>query len=160
MITFEDYVEDFMDMHIALMSEEQLADARKAYNQFVSDAPKRRTALSDKALEARKVAKFFGGMALVGTKRQKEWAEKIRADKLHGMTELQALQACDPTGLLKHSKFWIENRDRSGKEIGEFVELQKSLLKKYQAAYAEKDHDAVKRLADHYNELTTNWGFE
>lgn len=160
MITFEDYVEDFLDMHIALMSEQQLSDSRKAYNQFVSDAPKRRTSISDKALDARKVAKFFGGKALLGTKRQKEWAEKIRASKLDGMTELQALQACDPSGLLNHSKFWIENRDKSGKEIGEFVELQKSLLKKYQAAYAEKEHDAVKRLADQYNELTTKWGFE
>jgi len=30
-ISFEEYCEDFLDLHIALMSAEQLADAKKGY---------------------------------------------------------------------------------------------------------------------------------
>jgi hypothetical protein len=118
-----------------------------------------RTSLSDKALDARAVAKMFGGRALKGSKKQKEWAEKIRAEKLREMTDLQAVAACDPNGLLTHSKFWIENRDKSGKEIGEFVEQQKTLLAAYNEARNAGDAEKVARIAGQYNALTNKWGF-
>lgn len=115
--------------------------------------------LSEKAQAARGTAKFFGGKALKGTAKQKEWAEKIRAEKLASMTEDQAEMVCDPVGLLTNSKFWIENRTASGKDIGLFIEEQKAVLKQYRAAAAKEDREAVKALAERYNALTQKWGF-
>jgi hypothetical protein len=118
-----------------------------------------RQSIRPKSQAARDVAKFFGGRALKGTKKQKEWAEEIRAEKLGQMDEAQAMMAVDPNGLLTHSKFWIENRRAHGAKIGEFVQRQKALLKRYNAARDELDQEAVARIAAEYNELTSKWGF-
>lgn len=118
-----------------------------------------RRPLSTKAQDARAVAKLFGGRALKGTAKQKEWAEKIRATALQQMTPDQAEMAADPNGLLTSSKFWIENRQRAGKEIGAFVENQKALLKRYQSARIAQDAETVAALASEYNALTSRWGF-
>ena len=105
-------------------------------------------------------ARLFGGRALKGTSRQKEWAEKIRAEKLAQMTADQAEMACDPNGLLTHSKFWIENRTRSGSEIGAFVEEQKALLKQAKSLRAAGKSDEYAAAAARYNALTQSWGWE
>ena len=105
----------------------------------------------------RDVAKFFGGKALQGTKKQKEWAEKIRAEKLGQMTPEQALMACDPGGLLTHSKFWIENRKKSGSDIGAFVSEQKHMFDDFNSSNKEAER---RRIAERYNKLTESWGFE
>lgn len=110
-------------------------------------------------MAARNVAKMFGGKALKGTARQKEWAEKIRAAKITCMSEKNAIMACDPTGLMVSAKFWIENRDKDARAIGEFVEKQKALLAACRAAKKERNAEELARIAPIYNALTAQWGF-
>lgn len=118
-----------------------------------------RQTLSAKALDARAVAKAFGGKALTGTAKQKEWAEKIRAEKLASMTQDQAEMACDPSGLLTNSKFWIENRAAAASAIGAFVTDQKALLAQARALKAAGRADEYSRAAAQYNAMTAQWGF-
>lgn len=130
-----------------------------AFNYATGTPRAPRTTVSPKAQDARAVAKLFGGRALTGTARQKEWAEKIRAEKLAKMSQDQAEMACDPNGLLTEAKFWIENRSASGAEIGAFVQEQKALLQLAKslrdAGKADKYAEVVKR----YNALTARWGW-
>lgn len=116
-----------------------------------------RAVLSAKAQDARSIAKAFGGKALSGTQNRKEWAEKIRAAKVAEMTAEQAEMACDPNGLLTDSKFWIERRDRSGREIGEFVQQQKALLKVAKSLKAAGKAAEYAATAAQYNALTEAW---
>jgi hypothetical protein len=59
------------------------------------------------------VAKAFGGKALTGTAKQKEWANKIRADKLKQMAFTSAeFVAKHPAA--KSARFWIDNRNKRG----------------------------------------------
>lgn len=118
------------------------------------------TTLSKNALAARSAAKMFGGVALKGTARQVEWAEKIRLEKITDMTEKQALIACDPAGLMKGAKFWIENRDRSGRDVGEFAVEYRDLIEKYNNAKSAGDASTASETAAKYNALTLAWGFE
>jgi len=118
-----------------------------------------RTTLSARALDARAVAKAFGGKALKGTAKQKEWAEKIRAEKLAGMTQDQAEMACDPAGLLTNAKFWIEARGRAAADIGAFVMNQKGLLAQARALKAAGRAEEYADVAADYNNLTASWGF-
>lgn len=115
---------------------------------------------SEKTLKSRNIAKFFGGKALKGTARQVKWAEDIRAEKIQAMTEPQAVICCDPNGLMRHSKFWIDNRDKSSTDIGLFAEQYKNLLGKYQTAKSDMDKEAVSAIASEYNTLTEKWGIE
>ncbi len=54
-----------------------------------------RTALSAKTQDARALAKSFGGKALTGTVKQREWGEQIRAEKLKGMSAEARELICD-----------------------------------------------------------------
>jgi hypothetical protein len=109
-------------------------------------------------IDARNRAKFFGGQALTGTAQQVDWAEKIRAEKIRGMTAPQAVAACDPSSLLKSAKFWIENRDKSPEEIAQFVASSQALLAAYRLATETQDASGVRRIAEEYNALTATWG--
>jgi hypothetical protein len=156
-MTFEEYCSDIIGMDPYLMNEEQLLEARKGFYEMTHRAsakPARPATkpLSEKASTARATAKAFGGKALKGTAKQKEWAEKIRAEKLSGMTEEQAKMVSDPMGILGHSKFWIENRNATPSSIAEFVAEQKSLLAKY-------NETGDIYTAEKYNRLTKKWGF-
>ncbi len=123
--------------------------------------------ISARAMDARTVAKMFGGKALTGSAAQKEWGEKIRAEKIAGMTDDQAELACDPNGLGRSAHFWIENRTRAAHEIGQFFIEQKALLARAKAllARAKALRDAAiaeeyAALAAEYNAMTTAWGFK
>ncbi len=118
----------------------------------------------------REYARQFGGRALTGTAKQKEWAEKIRAEMLAGMNQDQAEMACDPKGLMKTAKAWIENRKRKPREIGEFVMEQKAMLRQFEAIKSLRDlcRDDERRkalqleleqIAEKYNALTKCFGF-
>jgi len=132
-----------------------------AYDPRVNYASHRpRAPLSNRVVEARAVAKLYGGKALKGTAKQKEWAEKIRAEKLSAMTEDQAEMAADPTGLLTSAKFWIENRQKRAGEIVEFVQEQKALLKLAAQLQAQGKAKEYAEVAAKYNALTTEWGWE
>ena len=72
-----------------------------------------RKSISAKAQDARNIAKAFGGKALKGTAKQKEWAEKIRAEKLAKMQFEDAVDIVTVGGFLDSAKFWIENRDKN-----------------------------------------------
>lgn len=128
-----------------------------AGHDYADRAP--RKALSASAADARQIAKSYGGRALVGTARQKEWAEKIRAQKLAEMTRDQAELVCDPKGLLNTAKFWIENRLASGSSIGEFVMQQKAMLVYANAMKTQCKAEEYAAIAAEYNALTSKLGF-
>ncbi|HHC7130697.1 TPA: hypothetical protein ACN37W_004532 [Vibrio parahaemolyticus] len=119
-ISFEDYCEDYLDLHIALMGDEQLKSARAGYADLVrnsktpAEIAKHKKALA-KAKESRKLAKFYGGKALTGSAAQKKWAEDIRQGFLESSVltdeQKQSLVTCG--GFTNSSKFWIENRNVS-----------------------------------------------
>ncbi len=118
-----------------------------------------RRAVSARAVEARALAKLFGGKALTGTAKQKEWAEKIRAEKLAGMTDDQAVLACDSAGLGRSAHFWIEARNRTPNEIGKFFITQKAMLARAKALRSAGKAEEYAAAANEYNALTTAWGF-
>lgn len=118
-----------------------------------------RKIVSAKAQDARSVAKMFGGKALTGTAKQKEWGEKIRAAALAGMNQDQAEMAADPDGLGRAAKFWIENRARSTSEIGAFFMEQKALMRKAQSLKTAGKVEEYAAVAAQYNALTAKWGF-
>ena len=118
-------------------------------------APARRT-ISATAQSARKTAKDFGGKALTGSKKQKEWAEKIRAKNLQSMTTEQAAQVCS-SSLTASAHFWIENRAKSASEIAQFIERARALRAQFEQA--ERGSDAARSIAAEYNALTAQFGF-
>ncbi len=140
----------WVDMETGIAFDPSVNYLRKGYSS--------RSSVSKKALSSRNVAKLFGGKALIGTAKQKEWAEKIRAEKLQEMTEEQATLACAPSGLGKAAKFWIENRGKKGAEIGGFFQTAKELREKF--AQLEKGTEECRAVAEKYNSLTAAWGFE
>lgn len=77
-----------------------------------AEKPKRQT-LSKRGLEHRKAAKSFGAKALRGTKKQKEWGEKIRLDILNSslLTDEEKTELVNCGGFTSHAAFWIANRD-------------------------------------------------
>lgn len=117
-ISFEEYCEDYLDIHIGLMNEDQLNSARAGYADLVRNSKtpaqiaKHEKALA-KAKESRKLAKFYGGKALTGSAAQKKWAEQIRQTLLESCaltySEKQELVTCG--GFTDTAKFWIENRN-------------------------------------------------
>lgn len=121
---------------------------------------KTKFSLSAKSENCRKTAKFFGGKALTGSAKQKEWAEEIRAEKIQGMREEDAILCCNPNGVLRTASAWINNREKSSGEFASFIKEQTTL---YQAAKSAKDngqHNEYEQLAQEYNALTKKWGFE
>lgn len=123
-------------------------------------AKKQSKSINEKALDFRAQAKLFGGKALTGSVKQKEWGEKIRAEKLGGMTPEQAELVCDPSGLTRSAHFWIQNRAASATAIAEFETTRRSLLKQARALKAANDAIGYAAKAAEYNALTTQWGFE
>lgn len=114
---FEDYITDVLDMHIALMSRDEIKSARESYNALIADK-KHKSAL-EKASASRALAKFYGGKALVGSAAQKKWAEDIRC-KVLGSDELtddekSELVTCG--GFANTAKFWIENRNVEARKM-------------------------------------------
>lgn len=83
---------------------------------FVRKVKPENTELAEQLKENRKIAKAFGGKILTGTKKMKEWGEKIRSDKLKEMNEESAKAIC-LSGALNESKLWIDNRKLSAKEV-------------------------------------------
>lgn len=117
---FEDYCEDYLDLHIALMSEDQLKSARAGYAALIrnsktqSEIAKHEKALA-KAKESRKLAKLYGGKALTGSAAQKKWAEEIRQKVLESssLSDEQKAKLVTLGGAVNTAKFWINNKDKS-----------------------------------------------
>lgn len=123
---------------------------------FEAESNKIKTALSKNALDARGVAKAFGGKALTGTAKQKEWAEKIRASVLKSVAFEDATILCN-NDLTKASKFWIENREKPSADFASFVREQRRLRDVF--AKLERGTDEARAVAAEYNALTAAWGF-
>ena len=119
---------------------------------------KPRKAMTQKAIDARATAKFFGGKALTGTTAQKEWAEKIRAAALDKMSDGDAAVVCCKSGLLNTARIWIENRGKTAAQFASFAVSQKTLLAAYKAAAARQDADSAKKISEEYNALTAVFG--
>lgn len=122
-ITFEDYCEDYLDLHIALMSEDQLKSAKAGYAELIrnnkstktpAEITKHKKALA-KAKESRKLAKFYGGKALTGSAAQKKWAEEIRQNVLESsaLSDEQKIKLVTLVGPTNTARFWINNKDKS-----------------------------------------------
>ena len=125
---------------------------------FARAATKTRVSVSPKAKVARESAKFFGGKALTGTAKQKEWAEKIRAEKLSNMSPADALIVAADS-LAAQSKLWIDNRNKYASEFIAYAIKKAALSAAHKAARAENDAASVKSTADAYNALTAQWGY-
>lgn len=124
---------------------------------YIGRAP--RKTISNKAQDSRNAAKMFGGKALTGSAKQKEWAEKIRAGKLAEMSAEQAEMVCDPKGLGRSAHFWIENRAKTPGAIAGFFVQYKALNMKCDALKKSGSEKEYAAAAAEYNALTTVWGF-
>lgn len=155
-MTFEEYCEEYLDLHIALMSDEEIKDARQAYNKFIKpektpvEIEKHKKALAA-AKESRKLAKFYGGKALTGSAKQKKWAESIREDVLcsNELTDEQKTELINLGSFLNTSKFWINNRNTkhsnlNPESIVDQYKMLKALNEKHYDTLA-KSHDLAKK---------------
>lgn len=119
--------------------------------------------LSGKSLDARAGVKLYGAKALKGTAKQKEWAEKIRADKVSQLRSIDdAIIVCDPTSLAATAAFWIDNRTRSGAEFVAFIKECRALLamaKALKESGESTESTEYAAVAAQYNALTSAWGF-
>lgn len=119
-----------------------------------------RAALSAKAQDAKAIAKFFGGKALTGTAKQKEWAEQIRADIIGKLTAEQAELVCDPNSLCRTASFWINNRRRTPAEFPAFVAQYRAMMRRCESLKAAGKVEEFRKQVSAYNALTAKWGFQ
>ncbi|MGY4677811.1 hypothetical protein ACWIT3_08825 [Pasteurella sp. P03HT] len=75
-----------------------------------------RKSVSTDAKGFRAYAKQFGGEALTGSQKQKEWAEKIRYEILVKCDDEKAFAIC-ALALTKKSTFWINFRNENAEQI-------------------------------------------
>ncbi|AFF23373.1 hypothetical protein M8868_02455 [Pasteurella multocida] len=86
-----------------------------------------RKSVSSDAKGFRAYAKQFGGVALTGSTKQKEWAEKIRYEILVKCDDEQATAIC-ALALTQKSTFWINFRNESAEQIFNRVcEIRKAI---------------------------------
>jgi hypothetical protein len=87
---------------------------------------------SVKCLDNRKTAKFFGGKALKGTVKQKEWAEKIRTEFLESgsVSDEVKVELMQCGGFVDSASFWIDNRNtaKSALNVRNIVTKYQELL--------------------------------
>jgi len=83
---------------------------------------------------------------------------KFNGEKLGEVRKDFTGLALDPNGLGRSSKFWIENRNRSSKELGDFFQQQKTLLSKAKQLKAEGNGPEYEKAAKEYNDLTARFG--
>ena len=154
-MTFEEYLADFPGTDLFLTPAERAREYQN-FLDYTSGSDGTRTPASEKTLAARAVAKEAGGAALKGTRKQKAWAEQIRAEKLRTMTDEQKAAVTKKTGLFTHSKFWIENRECDGKALGADALRMQQILSILET---ETDMSIRQQVADEYNNTTSKWGF-
>ena len=83
---------------------------------------------------------------------EKEWAEKIRLDKFQSMSVDEKTACSNPAAKsLNKSKFWIENRDISGAEIGSGILKLIELIKNYNETEEASLAKEAGKLADKLN---------
>lgn len=153
-MTFTEFCEEYLDAHVALMTDGEISEARKGYalrlkeiekesKQAAAAAAKSAKALA-KAKEARKLAKFYGGKALTGSAAQKKWAEEIRQKVLESdaLTDDEKMQIVSFSGTYQSAKFWINNKDKNAASFK--PELLKHAMIEVNAMY-EKHYNTLCR---------------
>lgn len=127
-----------------------------------------RKSVSADAKGFRAYAKQFGGVALTGSMKQKEWAEKIRYNVLTRCSDEQATVIC-ALALTQKSTFWINFRNENAEQIfNRVIEIKKAIrefnlaVRAYEATADSRgmmdvgtpEHAAYKEALKRYNELT------
>lgn len=142
-ISLREYCEEYLDLCIDLMNEQEIDEVKVTYNLFLKDTEQeieaRKKAL-DKARESRKLAKFYGGKALTGSAKQKKWAEDIREIylKSDALTDEQKIELVTCGGFTDTAKFWIENRNvEASKMTARNIVAQYRVLQKLEEEYSD-----------------------
>lgn len=170
-MTYTEFLEDVLGLQVGLMTIYQAKDAEAAYAEYCKKSTARKQwKAGAKVLAARQAAALFGGKALTGSTKQKEWGEQIRLEKISGkfyspyhkdeMTEAQIVLACNPAGLGASAHFWIENREKDPSVIGKFFSEARQLRENHKAAKAAGNAAEAAALAAKYNDLTAQFGFK
>lgn len=104
-----------------------------------------------KSLEARNKAKLLGGKALKGTFKQKQWAEKIRAEILSKVNS-DAAKSLVENKIFSCASFWIDNRSQAvdyfntiEKEYFALTKIANELLNKAESSIVEEFSEIYKR---------------
>jgi len=136
-------------------------DASIDYEALENGTASIRQKVNTKCLENRKTAKKFGGLALRGTLKQKEWAEKIRACILTSVSK-EVAEILATSKNYSHSRFWIVNKDKSLQDFEMFIYRKRELVNIYNALLDSKDDCSgeIKQIAEKHNALTALWGFD
>lgn len=79
------------------------------------------------AMEARNFAKALGGKALVGSIKQKNIGEVLRAKRLNALPEEEAIRLVTESDYLNNANFWIENADSPKFTMDDIVNTVKKL---------------------------------
>ena len=112
--------------------------------------------LPKKTLEFRRIAKDIGGKALTGSRRQKEWAEKIRAEKIDDCSTQNQKEALVNVSIsdIQKAKFWIENRDKSGRKIAHIILMTIENVALYHQHRKETNINEAIRLASQLEQFS------
>ncbi len=127
-----------------------------------------RKSVSANAKGFRDYAKQFGGKALAGSAKQKEWAEKIRYEVLTKCDDEQATILCS-LAITGKASFWINFRNENVEQLFHRVcEIKKAIheynqaVRAYEATADDRgmmdvgtpEHAAYKEALKRYNKLT------
>ena len=96
------------------------------YAEMFPDVPKLGGPVNKAAKDARDALRPHGFKALTGTKKQKDWAEKIRLEKMADLSdEAKGFYAIYEGLPLHKASFWIEHR---AKPVSEFRKFEQELV--------------------------------
>ena len=118
-------------------------DSKINYSSGKNSARSERSSISEKALQNRNKAKFFGGKALKGTKKQKEWAEKIRAQRIEKGFSEEALEALLSLEGAKNCSFWIGTREKTNAQIEVLLNERAVLVRKHNKLLRDAEAEIV-----------------
>ena len=93
-----------------------------------------------------------------GTTKQIKWAKDIRDTAMKQMTATEKKAVCSTdSAVANRAKFWIDNRNKTGKEIAQFVTKYDELSKAYRAAAERCDGTAKSRISNELAKITRGW---
>lgn len=124
------FSEWFEDAEIPVKRKDGEWEDRGCGGIYIAKTKANRKPLSDKIKEARAVAKDFGGKALKGSKKQKDWAEGIRANILKNIDKNLA-ETLASNALFQHSSVFINIRNKSHSNIEQMLIEILELIKEH-----------------------------
>ena len=138
---------------IAELENDFRCEQDNGYDYEVTQRSVKNTVLSTSA-EYKAIAKSFGGKALTGSVKQKNWAEQIRAGHLAVLSSEEAKMICKhEADFFKKSSFWIDNRDKSAQD---FINLISNIVSlKNRKAEARAKEAELKKLTKESLQVST-----